>query len=35
MEFERPVYSNSELMSSVKTVPRLVNNREDPNSDDE
>eukprot|EP01112_Ceratiomyxa_fruticulosa_P021756 TRINITY_DN7777_c0_g1_i1.p1 TRINITY_DN7777_c0_g1~~TRINITY_DN7777_c0_g1_i1.p1 ORF type:complete len:412 (-),score=78.75 TRINITY_DN7777_c0_g1_i1:372-1607(-) len=26
MEFERPTYSNEELMQSVKTVPRFVNN---------
>ncbi len=34
MEFERPVYSNDELMASVKTVPRLVNNTNDPSGDD-
>jgi NAD+ kinase len=27
MEFERPAYSNEELMASVLTVPRLVNNK--------
>jgi len=35
MEFERPVYTNDELLASVKTVPRLVNNRDTTNSDDE
>jgi len=27
MEFERPTYSNEELMASAQTVPRYVNNR--------
>jgi NAD+ kinase len=35
LEFERPVYDNTELMASVMTVPRLVNNREDTTSDDD
>jgi len=33
MEFERPVYSNDELMQSVQTIKRLVNN--DPEDDDD
>ncbi len=28
-EFDRPTYSNEELLSSVNTVPRFVNNNED------
>eukprot|EP00027_Filamoeba_sp_ATCC50430_P007973 CAMPEP_0168547362 /NCGR_PEP_ID=MMETSP0413-20121227/3993_1 /TAXON_ID=136452 /ORGANISM="Filamoeba nolandi, Strain NC-AS-23-1" /LENGTH=391 /DNA_ID=CAMNT_0008577605 /DNA_START=63 /DNA_END=1238 /DNA_ORIENTATION=+ len=28
LEFERPVYSNDELLASVNTVPKLVNNLE-------
>ncbi|KAF2072125.1 hypothetical protein CYY_006570 [Polysphondylium violaceum] len=28
LEFERPVYSNEELLESVRTVPRFVNNVE-------
>jgi len=27
LEFERPAYSNEELMASIQTVPRLVNNK--------
>lgn len=27
MEFDRPTYSNEELMQSVQTVKRYVNNR--------
>ncbi len=26
LEFERPMYSNDELLQSVQTVPRWVNN---------
>jgi len=29
MEFDRPTYSNDELMKSVQTVPRYVNNRKE------
>jgi hypothetical protein len=29
MEFDRPTYSNDELMQSVLTVPRYVNNTEE------
>eukprot|EP01111_Echinosteliopsis_oligospora_P002061 TRINITY_DN13016_c0_g1_i1.p1 TRINITY_DN13016_c0_g1~~TRINITY_DN13016_c0_g1_i1.p1 ORF type:complete len:370 (+),score=97.41 TRINITY_DN13016_c0_g1_i1:30-1112(+) len=29
MEFDRPIYTNEELLETVNTVPRLVNNRVD------
>eukprot|EP01132_Coremiostelium_polycephalum_P004533 gene4533-5649_t len=32
LEFDRPVYSNEELMESVRTVPRFVNNADDKES---
>ncbi|GAM17271.1 hypothetical protein SAMD00019534_004460 [Acytostelium subglobosum LB1] len=28
LEFDRPIYTNDELMESVRTVPRFVNNQE-------
>jgi hypothetical protein len=28
MEFDRPTYSNEELLKSVNTIPRYVNNRD-------
>jgi len=30
LEFERPIYSNEELLASVQTVPRFVNNKTPP-----
>jgi hypothetical protein len=35
LEFERPTYSNEELMRSVMTVPRYVNNISKPEDKDD
>eukprot|EP01117_Protostelium_nocturnum_P002096 TRINITY_DN1273_c0_g1_i1.p1 TRINITY_DN1273_c0_g1~~TRINITY_DN1273_c0_g1_i1.p1 ORF type:complete len:354 (-),score=104.73 TRINITY_DN1273_c0_g1_i1:89-1150(-) len=35
MEFERPTYTNEDLMNSVLTVPRYVNNTKNPENDEE
>jgi NAD+ kinase len=35
MEFERPIYTNEELLQSVNTVPRYVNNLPEPNNQEE
>jgi len=35
MEFERPTYTNEDLMNSVLTVPRFVNNTKNPENDEE
>jgi len=35
LEFERPTYSNEDLMHSVQTVPRYVNNNAPPESEED
>jgi hypothetical protein len=34
MEFERPTYSNEELLASANAVPRYVNNRPNDQTED-